>query len=122
MACLACHVCDLSEPEDLMLVCDACERGYHTTCCTPPLAHVPDGRWICQLCVRCVLCGTRGGPGVTWSTNYDVCSRCEAACPQRCTVCDVPVPTAPAVKGQRPVCPRGRSRAVHDRHWDSPWR
>ena len=82
MNCLVCEVCAHSEPDASMLVCDACERGYHTTCLRPPLPAVPDGRWLCADCVRCILCGGRSGP---WTHDYTVCAACNNRGLHTCT-------------------------------------
>jgi hypothetical protein len=29
-----------------------CDKAYHHTCLTPPLAAIPDGEWFCPECVR----------------------------------------------------------------------
>ena len=29
-----------------------CDKPYHFTCLTPPLAAIPDGEWFCPECVR----------------------------------------------------------------------
>lgn len=41
----------LPTDEATMLLCDACGTGWHTGCLTPPLAAVPEGAWICPMCV-----------------------------------------------------------------------
>ena len=46
----ACQVCGGSHDEHLMLLCDDCDKGYHTSCLTPPLLAVPEGEWLCPLC------------------------------------------------------------------------
>ncbi|KAL4641096.1 histone acetyltransferase KAT6B-like [Arapaima gigas] len=57
---LSCADCGSSEPnsdvlkhlllQDEMLFCDSCDRGFHMECCDPPLARMPKGMWVCQLC------------------------------------------------------------------------
>lgn len=32
--------------------CEKCDKAYHHTCLTPPLAAIPDGEWFCPECVR----------------------------------------------------------------------
>ncbi len=34
-----------------MLLCDACDSGFHVSCLSPPLDRVPDGSWFCPRCV-----------------------------------------------------------------------
>lgn len=33
-----------------ILLCDLCDRGYHTACLRPPLMLIPDGEWFCPPC------------------------------------------------------------------------
>ena len=47
-----CEVCQRGDREHLLLLCDSCDRGYHTTCLATPLSHVPRGRWYCDTCAR----------------------------------------------------------------------
>ena len=37
-----------------MIICDACDRGFHTYCLQPPKSRVPDpeNTWVCQDCER----------------------------------------------------------------------
>jgi PHD and RING finger domain-containing protein 1 len=35
---------------DPMLLCDACNLGYHINCLTPPLLEIPDELWYCPVC------------------------------------------------------------------------
>ena len=47
---MTCEVCGHSEDDSNMLLCDKCNRGFHSTCLQPPLAEVPEGKWYCDLC------------------------------------------------------------------------
>ncbi|THD19064.1 PHD and RING finger domain-containing protein 1 [Fasciola hepatica] len=47
-----CEVCGLSNNEDRLLLCDHCDRGYHTYCLSSPLSSIPPGDWFCPDCVR----------------------------------------------------------------------
>ncbi|KAK3273273.1 hypothetical protein CYMTET_18479 [Cymbomonas tetramitiformis] len=47
---LACEVCWKTDGEGEMLLCDACNRGYHLWCPTPALDEVPEGEWLCPRC------------------------------------------------------------------------
>ena len=35
-----------------MLLCDGCDKGYHTYCVDPPIEEVPEGDWFCPECVK----------------------------------------------------------------------
>ena len=47
-----CVVCRSTGREDKMLLCDECDKGYHTDCLSPPLASIPDGDWFCKKCLK----------------------------------------------------------------------
>jgi transposase InsO family protein len=53
-----CQVCGESDDEDIMVLCDKCDEGYHTTCLVPPLGGVPEEDWYCP---RCSDDGDAGG-------------------------------------------------------------
>ncbi|ESO02378.1 hypothetical protein HELRODRAFT_188679 [Helobdella robusta] len=46
-----CQICQRSDGEDRLLLCDDCDDGYHLECLTPPLTRVPRGDWFCPECV-----------------------------------------------------------------------
>lgn len=46
-----CEICNRSDREDVMLLCDHCNQGYHMDCLTPSLVEVPEGSWYCDNCV-----------------------------------------------------------------------
>ncbi|RZF48422.1 hypothetical protein LSTR_LSTR011375 [Laodelphax striatellus] len=46
----ACEICGASDREDRLMLCDACNRGYHLECMTPPLDRVPLDEWYCPDC------------------------------------------------------------------------
>ena len=35
-----------------MLLCDGCDKGYHTYCVVPAIEVVPEGDWFCPECVE----------------------------------------------------------------------
>ncbi len=96
--CIICETCKEPQPEDCLLVCDKCDRGFHTTCLErvrPPrrprrprwltsdleqkLNHIPPGTWLCERCVRCQNCGaTTPGrkPSDKWTHDYAYCAPC----------------------------------------------
>ena len=47
---MACEICDLTTGEESMLICDACETGWHQMCLTPPLLAIPEGPYFCPRC------------------------------------------------------------------------
>jgi len=55
--CKICCVCQTVGDESTLMICDDCDRGWHTKCCTPKVDKVPDGAWRCPLCADCHSCG-----------------------------------------------------------------
>lgn len=51
--CKICENCKKGEHEESLLVCDLCDRGYHTFCLATAMKDIPEGRWLCAHCVRC---------------------------------------------------------------------
>ena len=54
-----CATCGSAEDEpgsNDILLCDACDAGYHMRCLQPPLEAVPEGDWFCAQCAA-----ARGG-------------------------------------------------------------
>uniref|UniRef100_A0A336LQU0 CSON001452 protein n=1 Tax=Culicoides sonorensis TaxID=179676 RepID=A0A336LQU0_CULSO len=59
-----CQFCQSGENEDKLLLCDGCDRGYHTYCFKPQMTSVPEGDWYCYECLnkatgdrKCIVCG-----------------------------------------------------------------
>lgn len=42
--------CGSQHDDGVLLLCDGCDRGFHTYCVG--LSHVPDGDWLCPCCIR----------------------------------------------------------------------
>lgn len=47
---LPCVVCQHDDNHEILLICDGCDKCYHTTCIG--LDAVPPGDWFCPCCVR----------------------------------------------------------------------
>ena len=47
-----CERCNSNDHPERIIICDSCDREYHTYCLTPPLAAVPPGDWFCPKCVE----------------------------------------------------------------------
>lgn len=95
-----CEVCNDPGHEDKLMICDACDSGYHTFCLSPPLNRPPLGKtffihqsipcvfkvmeniiggWRCQECVKCLHCGSKTpgtGASCKWRANYTACDSC----------------------------------------------
>ncbi|XP_077291234.1 uncharacterized protein LOC143914771 [Arctopsyche grandis] len=45
-----CQICQSAESEETMLLCDACDLGFHMECLEPPLYQIPPDDWYCPGC------------------------------------------------------------------------
>ncbi|XP_063391251.1 uncharacterized protein LOC134676799 [Cydia fagiglandana] len=59
-----CQFCLLGDNEEQLLLCDGCDKGYHTYCFKPSMDKIPEGDWYCWVCVNkargervCIVCG-----------------------------------------------------------------
>ncbi|XP_058795968.1 bromodomain adjacent to zinc finger domain protein 2B-like isoform X2 [Phymastichus coffea] len=75
-----CQFCHSGDNEDKLLLCDSCDRGYHTYCFRPKMENIPDGDWYCHECMNkatgernCIVCGKRVGK------NLVLCELCPRA-------------------------------------------
>jgi hypothetical protein len=48
---MVCEKCKGGHLEERMIICDRCDKGWHTFCLSPPLESVPEGEWVCPTCV-----------------------------------------------------------------------
>uniref|UniRef100_A0A8C2JYD1 Bromodomain adjacent to zinc finger domain 2B n=1 Tax=Cyprinus carpio TaxID=7962 RepID=A0A8C2JYD1_CYPCA len=46
-----CQICCRSDNEELLLLCDGCDKGCHTYCHKPKITTIPDGDWFCPACI-----------------------------------------------------------------------
>ncbi|KAL7308168.1 hypothetical protein PS15m_012056 [Mucor circinelloides] len=58
--CKICCVCKSAGDESTLMICDGCDRGWHTGCCNPKVENVPEGSWLCQFCANCHSCDEHG--------------------------------------------------------------
>jgi hypothetical protein len=79
-----CQVCHSADNENLLLLCDECDKGTHTYCCKPKLVAIPKGDWYCRFCSAtktrhrgCVVCDRSRGELVR-------CAKCPKAYHKRC--------------------------------------
>ncbi|CAB0030639.1 unnamed protein product [Trichogramma brassicae] len=75
-----CQFCHSGDNEDKLLLCDGCDRGYHTYCFRPKMDNIPEGDWYCHECMNkatgernCLVCGKRVGK------NLVLCELCPRA-------------------------------------------
>jgi len=45
-----CSACGFADREEMMLLCDFCDAGWHMDCLPSPLERVPEGEWKCPHC------------------------------------------------------------------------
>lgn len=44
-------MCRKGDNEDLLLLCDGCDKGCHTYCHKPKITSIPEGDWYCPACI-----------------------------------------------------------------------
>lgn len=71
-----CQFCHSGDNEDKLLLCDGCDRGYHTYCFKPKMDNIPDGDWYCYECLNkatgeknCIVCGKKTGRNLLYCDN-----------------------------------------------------
>uniref|UniRef100_A0A182XZZ5 Uncharacterized protein n=1 Tax=Anopheles stephensi TaxID=30069 RepID=A0A182XZZ5_ANOST len=77
-----CQFCQSGESEDKLLLCDGCDRGYHTYCFKPRMDKIPDGDWYCFECKnkatgdrKCIVCGGLRPPPLGKMVYCELCPR-----------------------------------------------
>ena len=77
----SCQFCHSGDKEDQLLLCDGCDKGYHTYCFKPPMDNIPDGDWFCYECRNkatgqrnCIVCGKPGSKNC-----WVLCDQCPKA-------------------------------------------
>uniref|UniRef100_A0A8C2WRN4 Bromodomain adjacent to zinc finger domain 2B n=1 Tax=Cyclopterus lumpus TaxID=8103 RepID=A0A8C2WRN4_CYCLU len=56
-----CQMCRKGDNEDLLLLCDGCDKGCHTYCHKPKITTIPEGDWYCPACISKVSTTSSGG-------------------------------------------------------------
>ncbi|KAG7466909.1 hypothetical protein MATL_G00147360 [Megalops atlanticus] len=46
-----CQICRKGDNEELLLLCDGCDKGCHTYCQRPKITIIPEGDWFCPACI-----------------------------------------------------------------------
>ncbi|XP_066142335.1 bromodomain adjacent to zinc finger domain protein 2B isoform X3 [Euwallacea fornicatus] len=77
-----CQFCHSGDNEDKLLLCDSCDRGYHTYCFKPKMENIPDGDWYCHECMNkatsernCIVCGKKISMAGTRLLVCEICPR-----------------------------------------------
>ena len=71
-----CEICLSDDDPKSILLCDACDGGYHLYCLRPKLAAVPKGEWLCTRCRKTAQVltdepfGFKDGPRYTLPTFH----------------------------------------------------
>ncbi|XP_015837092.1 bromodomain adjacent to zinc finger domain protein 2B isoform X4 [Tribolium castaneum] len=78
-----CQFCHSGDNEDKLLLCDGCDKGYHTYCFKPKMENIPEGDWYCHECMNkatgernCIVCGKKSS---TSGTRLILCELCPRA-------------------------------------------
>ncbi|XP_063919473.1 bromodomain adjacent to zinc finger domain protein 2B-like isoform X4 [Zophobas morio] len=78
-----CQFCHSGDNEDKLLLCDGCDKGYHTYCFKPKMENIPEGDWYCHECMNkatgernCIVCGKKCS---TTGTRLILCELCPRA-------------------------------------------
>ncbi|XP_055086814.1 bromodomain adjacent to zinc finger domain protein 2B-like isoform X3 [Periophthalmus magnuspinnatus] len=45
-----CQICHSGDNEELLLLCDGCDKGCHVYCHKPKINSIPEGDWFCPVC------------------------------------------------------------------------
>jgi hypothetical protein len=87
--CKMCDTCGAAGDENKLLICDLCERAYHTYCMKPAMRDLPSGGWRCNACVHCVACGAKRPGGAAWACDFTLCVKCDDGRAKKlnCPVC-----------------------------------
>ncbi|PFX32428.1 bromodomain adjacent to zinc finger domain protein 2B-like isoform X3 [Stylophora pistillata] len=103
-----CQICRKGDNEELLLLCDGCDRGYHTYCCMPKLSSIPEGDWYCTDCIvlaagsdNCCICGGATG-------KMAKCDNCPRNFHLQCL--EPPLSKVPRASWTCPNCKKKRSK------------
>lgn len=122
-----CQFCHSGDHEEKLLLCDGCDKGYHTHCFKPPMNTIPDGDWYCYECVNkfsdssqrhCLVCGGTEGRTLVH------CSVCPRAYHTTCITPNLAkVPrnkwVCPACTSKSPRGRRGRTKKISESNVNS---
>ena len=72
----SCQFCHGGQDENALLLCDGCDKGYHTYCFKPAITKIPEGDWYCYECINkatgekhCLVCGGQEGDNMIHCTS-----------------------------------------------------
>jgi len=98
--CIRCAACLSNKNKESLTICTTCNTAYHQKCMEPDiLSQMPTSSkgktlWKCDLCSKCVSCGSKTAGSTKnskWSLDYTLCSKCKKkkVNNQYCPVCEV---------------------------------
>lgn len=93
--CKICQQCRKSNDEAQMIICEVCDKGWHTYCLNPIMGSMPKDGWSCNNCRNCIECGNKIRNGHLIPTNAHspqeeqlLCTNCNNhRLKTECTVC-----------------------------------
>uniref|UniRef100_A0A673GA76 Bromodomain adjacent to zinc finger domain protein 2B-like n=1 Tax=Sinocyclocheilus rhinocerous TaxID=307959 RepID=A0A673GA76_9TELE len=130
-----CQMCRKGDNEDLLLLCDGCDKGCHTYCHKPKITNIPEGDWYCPACISKVTASiqknTSGGKKATEAAKKskkqtEMCEEEEAtssnnSTPKKAaataTQSKKNLSTPPAPKPDSPACVK-RAKTARDNNRD----
>ncbi|TPX45107.1 hypothetical protein SeLEV6574_g04092 [Synchytrium endobioticum] len=60
--CKTCVACSEVKDDDKLMICETCDKSYHTYCCDPPYLEIPHGPFMCTECATCTSCQAKPPP------------------------------------------------------------
>ena len=80
MECKTCTIC--TRGDSTMLICDACDKGYHMECHIPKLKTEPKGKWVCRRCLleQGMSCDEKGEDAASFKDKYSSDAGAGASC------------------------------------------
>ena len=57
--CKNCQQCHQSHDDSQMIICEICDKGWHTYCLEPIMTTIPKDGWSCNNCRTCIDCGNK---------------------------------------------------------------
>ncbi|XP_057663920.1 bromodomain adjacent to zinc finger domain protein 2B isoform X2 [Diorhabda carinulata] len=77
-----CQFCLSGDNEDKLLLCDGCDKGYHTYCFKPVMDTIPEGDWYCTECLNkatgernCIVCSKKTSNTGCKLVSCELCPR-----------------------------------------------
>ncbi|XP_033098027.1 bromodomain adjacent to zinc finger domain protein 2B-like isoform X3 [Anneissia japonica] len=104
-----CQLCRNGDNEALLLICDGCDKGFHTYCVVPEMETIPEGNWYCMECIS----KATGKPGVCSDCQKTgkliKCDKCPRSYHADCL--DPPLTKFPRGKWLCPPCIKAKDKA-----------